>query len=363
LGKVLALSSIDPISVIIPLHNKRDQVTGCLHSVLSQSFNQFEIVVVDDGSTDGSVDVVEQLADPRIRLIRQKNQGVSVARNRGIAEARHGLCAFLDSDDLWEPEFLSAIVALRREYPSAGLLATGVARCWTDGRPDLILRARSTTPNGTVLIEDYFAALREGEFICSSNVAIPRHILNEVGGFPPGVRMGEDRHVWGCVSLLYPAACDSRVLASYFTPPPRHDKWSAVKLPLLPSDAVGVLNAMQSGPRPARHPDSARQYIDWTLLLRVDNLFWRRQSQELSEFLAAAPFQTEAARRAAALLTRTLRLLPFELVRRLVWRRIRHNWKIGPGQEGPVVADRPLLSRSLEACRHANHRLVESLKS
>lgn len=134
-------------------------------------------------------------------------------------------------------------------------------------------------------------------------------------------------------------------------------------MPLLPSDAVGVLNAMQSGPRPARHPDSARQYIDWTLLLRVDNLFWRRQSQELSEFLAAAPFQTEAARRAAALLTRTLRLLPFELVRRLVWRRIRHNWRIGPGQEGPLTADRPLLSRSLEACRHGNHHPVESLKS
>ena len=86
------------ISVVIPLYNKEKQIRKTLQSVLTQTFQDFEIVVVNDGSTDNSAIEVEKVKDPRIRLIHQQNAGVSAARNKGIEEARYELIAFLDAD-------------------------------------------------------------------------------------------------------------------------------------------------------------------------------------------------------------------------------------------------------------------------
>ena len=90
-------------SVIIPLYNKEKSVSSTLQSVLNQTFKKFEVIVVDDGSTDGSYDVVKQFKDERIRLIQKENGGVSSARNRGIQETKYDHVAFLDADDVWEP--------------------------------------------------------------------------------------------------------------------------------------------------------------------------------------------------------------------------------------------------------------------
>src|SRR5690554_5521626 len=93
-------------SVVIPLYNKELSISNTIQSVLDQTFQNFEIVIVNDGSTDNSVKEVEKFDDKRIRLIHQENQGVSAARNRGIKEARYEWIAFLDGDDLWEKEHL-----------------------------------------------------------------------------------------------------------------------------------------------------------------------------------------------------------------------------------------------------------------
>ena len=89
-------------SVVIPLYNKELSIINTIQSVLDQTFQNFEIVVVNDGSTDRSVEMVEQFNDPRIRIINKSNGGVSSARNRGIQEAKYELVAFLDADDFWE---------------------------------------------------------------------------------------------------------------------------------------------------------------------------------------------------------------------------------------------------------------------
>ena len=102
------------ISIVIPLYNKEKQIAHTLQSVFAQTFQDFEIVIVDDGSTDNSVMEVKKFDDPRVLLIQQSNAGVSAARNRGIEEANGELIAFLDADDEWMPEFLQTILQLKK---------------------------------------------------------------------------------------------------------------------------------------------------------------------------------------------------------------------------------------------------------
>ena len=116
--------STPTFSVIIPLYNKEAEVAATLRSALEQSLRPLEVIVVDDGSTDRSAEVVVSFRSPLIRLIRQPNAGVSAARNRAIAEARGEYVALLDADDRWRPGFLAEIAAMIERWPDCGLYAT-----------------------------------------------------------------------------------------------------------------------------------------------------------------------------------------------------------------------------------------------
>ena len=111
------------ISVIIPLYNKEKQIAHTLRSVLNQTYQDFEVVIVNDGSTDCSVSEVEKVGDSRIRLVHQKNGGVSAARNKGIEEAKYELLAFLDADDEWKLEYLETQYNLFEKYPMCSVYA------------------------------------------------------------------------------------------------------------------------------------------------------------------------------------------------------------------------------------------------
>ena len=109
------------VSVVMPLFDKADRVGAAVASVLAQGAEDFELLVVDDGSRDGGGAVVRAVGDPRVRLLRQENRGAAAARNRGIAAARGRLVAFLDADDAWDAGFLGTVLELEREFPQ-GLL-------------------------------------------------------------------------------------------------------------------------------------------------------------------------------------------------------------------------------------------------
>jgi glycosyltransferase involved in cell wall biosynthesis len=109
------------VSVIIPVYNVENYLADTIRSVLAQTYDHFEVILVDDGSTDGSLALAQQFSDPRIKIIRQRNRGLAGARNTGIRHARGEYLAFLDSDDLWLPEKLAFHVQHLGENPQVGI--------------------------------------------------------------------------------------------------------------------------------------------------------------------------------------------------------------------------------------------------
>ena len=107
-------------SVVMPLFNKEDSVPSTIRSILSQTYSNYELIIINDGSTDLSRERAASFSDPRIQIIDQQNLGVSAARNRGIKAASNPYIAFMDADDIWEPEYLQTQRKLIQDYPEAG---------------------------------------------------------------------------------------------------------------------------------------------------------------------------------------------------------------------------------------------------
>lgn len=205
------------ISVVIPLYNKRETVARAIASVLVQTHAEFELIVVDDGSTDGSDAVVRGLSgQDRLRYERQENQGVSAARNRGLQLARADHVAFLDADDVWHPEFLAEIAGLVREHPSAALFACAscfVAAGVAQHEPGSV---HPGIPRGVV--QDFYAvyAAQRG-VVNSSSACVRKGALQAIGGFPVGRGTGEDIYVWLRLAAAGEVVLSNRRLATVYT--------------------------------------------------------------------------------------------------------------------------------------------------
>ena len=210
------MSGVPAVSVVIPLYNKGPYIARALNSVLAQTFQDFEVIVVDDGSTDDGAAVVRGFDDPRIRLIQQENQGVSAARNRGIEAARAELVAFLDADDEWLPGFLGTVMRLRRKFPEAGAYATAFMKKFSSDICQEQTFSGIPQSDWEGIIPSYFRSCAFGKLpIRSSNVAIPREVFFDVGMFPVGEWWGEDTDMWGRVALRYPIGFSSGYYAIY----------------------------------------------------------------------------------------------------------------------------------------------------
>lgn len=201
------MADVPEVSVVIPLFNKGRYIGRTLNSVLQQTFQDFEIIVVDDGSSDDGANVVTNINDPRISLIRQENRGVSAARNRGIAAARAELIAFLDADDEWFPDHLETLLRLRSKFPQSGAYATAVLLKTEGSGHRMAPFAEIPKAPWEGILPNYFRAAAMGNPpISSTSVGIPRTVLTEMKGFPEGVWWGEDTDLWGRIALRYPIA-------------------------------------------------------------------------------------------------------------------------------------------------------------
>ena len=190
------------ISVVIPLYNKEKQIACTLQSVFEQTFQNFEIVIVDDGSTDNSVEEVEKFDDSRIRLIHQTNAGVSVARNRGIEEASGELIAFLDADDVWMPEYLATQYGLYQKYPECSVYACNYEFRDSEGKvtPTIIRKLPFEGEDG--ILSNYFeVASCSHPPICSISIMVKKMAIQAIGGFPLGIKSGEDLLTWARLAV------------------------------------------------------------------------------------------------------------------------------------------------------------------
>lgn len=196
-------------SVIIPLYNKEREIEGTIRSVLSQTRLPDEIVVVDDGSTDRSAEIVQRIDSPLIRLVAQPNAGECAARNRAIAEARGEYLALIDADDEWEPGFLAEIEAMIGEFPGCGLYCTGFSVVSHDG----LFPARGLDRRGVV--GNFFRDSAHRYIAIPSASCIPREVIDTVGGFPEGMKMAGDLYMWIKIARRYRVCYSPERLARY----------------------------------------------------------------------------------------------------------------------------------------------------
>lgn len=206
------------LSVVIPLFNKQEHVIRCIESVLAQTFKEFEVIVIDDGSQDAGADLVGRIKDSRIQLHRQLNQGVSVARNVGVDLAKSEIVFFLDADDTWDPNFLEDMVSLMSSCPTASVFGCGTRKIYSDGTVRYTPIDSSFFRQGTSLIADYFdvfLAYQTSPF-SNSSYGVVRAKFHEAGGYTPSVKLTEDSALWCRLSAISDFAFLNKPLANYY---------------------------------------------------------------------------------------------------------------------------------------------------
>ncbi len=198
------------VSVVIPTYNREKYLQKALSSVLAQTYQCLEIIVIDDGSTDNTGKIVRSFKKD-IRYIYQENQGVSTARNVGIRNSQGDFIAFLDSDDYWFPEKTELQIALFHKHPEYGMVASRCASIRLDGS------YRETNRRGSSgwVLEQLFRA----NFIRTSSAIIRKECFDKVGLFDEGLKECEEYDLWLRIAAQYPIGFINRSLAVYIDNP------------------------------------------------------------------------------------------------------------------------------------------------
>lgn len=201
-------------SVIIPLYNKAPYVAKAIESVLGQTYRDFEVIVIDDGSTDQSLEVAKTFENKSITIISQPNSGVSTARNNGVKIAKHPYICFLDADDWWHPTFLEEMKRLITDFPDAGIYGSGYYIVKHGQERIAPIGAPQGFERGIIDYCEVYA-----KTLCmpltSISVVIPKHIFDEEEGFKSQLKFGEDFDLWIRIALKHKVILVNKPLAYY----------------------------------------------------------------------------------------------------------------------------------------------------
>lgn len=205
-------------TVIMPLYNKGQYVTKAISSVLSQTFTNYELIIMDDGSRDDSFETAKRSTEGRANchLYRQQNAGVSVARNNAVALSRGEFLCFLDADDWWEPTFLEEMSRLVEELPEAGIYGTNYTIVNDTKRKTRVAKigVGEGFEKGYI---NYCRVYSNTMYmpLWTGTVCMPRCVFYELGGFPEGIKLGEDFLLWIRAAMRYKVAFLNKPLAYY----------------------------------------------------------------------------------------------------------------------------------------------------
>ncbi|QZY86425.1 glycosyltransferase family 2 protein [Exiguobacterium acetylicum] len=187
-------------SVIIPLYNKRNHIKETISSVIQQSFEDFELIIVDDGSTDDGLELVNTFSDNRIKIFEQKNSGVSVARNLGINKSSGEFICFLDADDLWNHDYLHEINKLTMMFNESDIFVTAYK---VDLPNNKVNYSKGNLESNKYGISNYWSEINNKyEFVWTSATTVRKRALKESGLFKPGENIGQDLHFFSKLARI-----------------------------------------------------------------------------------------------------------------------------------------------------------------
>ncbi len=203
-------------SIVIPVFNKEKFVGNTLKSVLNQTFGDYEIIIINDGSTDNSEAVIRAFSDHRIQYFSKENEGVTVARNFGMKQAKSDFICFLDADDFWYPDFLKTMHAYSQKFPEHKVFACAIAI----ETPNKTFAAHySIDKKSDFEIVDFFDASQKECVLWTSSVAIHKSVFEIVGHFDTKIKKGEDTELWIRIGLQFPIVFVWQTLARYVYDP------------------------------------------------------------------------------------------------------------------------------------------------
>ncbi|TDU39517.1 glycosyl transferase family 2 [Gelidibacter sediminis] len=201
-------------SIIIPLYNKETHIKSTIQSVLDQTFQDFEVIVVNDGSRDGSKSVLASFSDDKIYYYEQENQGVSASRNLAISKAKSNYIALLDADDLWEPTYLETIYQLIQSFPEYYVFATSVL---IETPNDVIpsIYSIDNLKDNDVCVLDYFESSTINSLLTSSSVVLHKSVFEKIGIYNTSIKNGEDTDLWIRIGIHYQIVFKNQALVTY----------------------------------------------------------------------------------------------------------------------------------------------------
>lgn len=199
-------------SIVIPVFNKEKFVAKTVESVLNQTFSDYEIIVINDGSTDASENIIQQFNDNRIRYFSKKNEGVAVARNYWIEKASADFICFLDADDYWFPRFLETMNQYIQKLPEQKVFACAIE---IETKKKSFAATYSIDKKSDYEIVNFFEASQKECVLWTSSVAIHKSVFDKVGNFDTNIKKGEDTELWIRIGLEYPIVFIHKVLARY----------------------------------------------------------------------------------------------------------------------------------------------------
>ena len=202
------------ISVVIPVFNKGFILNETLNSVLQQTFTNYEIIIVNDGSTDNSLEVLSKIKDSRIQIFSQKNKGAAAARNLGIEKSNSEFIAFLDADDYWFPNHLEELVKLSKQFQNCGSYCS---RYQIKNTKNSVVnpKFKNISEDFNGIVENYFASNHPFKINITLNQMIPKNILIEMNCFTEEITNGQDLELWTKIAIQYSVALHNKTTAVY----------------------------------------------------------------------------------------------------------------------------------------------------